>query len=256
MNVKCEGCRKKIKNQMQKVHGVHSMNIDANEGKVTISSTVDPHVLIHEFAKVGKKAQLLWEQRPESRNQTANIEDKANKPAQTQDAQRDNSDIDPYHKAQLAHLQELVKHRRLKQVDLTYRNIKMTFNDDINGLRHDDDPTIKFSMDKLGEASTANNPPPVNVANGGGSSCPAAAPSDACGSASKTATCCSHDLGYNCGGNNWYEHGNRPLVPPPPYYGYNYPHPNYNVPPATQPYPSSAPHPDAKCGDSDKSCSM
>ncbi|CAK7326018.1 unnamed protein product [Dovyalis caffra] len=31
----------------------HSIDIDANEGKVTVSSTVDPHVLVEEFAKTG-----------------------------------------------------------------------------------------------------------------------------------------------------------------------------------------------------------
>ncbi|KAK2649242.1 hypothetical protein Ddye_016731 [Dipteronia dyeriana] len=62
MQLKCESCQKKVKKVLQKIHGVHSINIDANEGTVAVSSTVvDPQLLIAMLAKAGQKAELLWE---------------------------------------------------------------------------------------------------------------------------------------------------------------------------------------------------
>ncbi|KAL5860272.1 hypothetical protein ACOSQ4_001568 [Xanthoceras sorbifolium] len=51
MQLKCETCQKKVKKVMQKIHGVHSISIDANDGTAAVSSTVDPHLLIAMLAK-------------------------------------------------------------------------------------------------------------------------------------------------------------------------------------------------------------
>ncbi|KAL5792985.1 hypothetical protein ACOSP7_001579 [Xanthoceras sorbifolium] len=55
----CTGCRVKAKKKLQKLNGVDSITYDTEQGVVRISGNVDPTVLVHEFAKLGKKAEIL-----------------------------------------------------------------------------------------------------------------------------------------------------------------------------------------------------
>ncbi|KAG6501985.1 heavy metal-associated isoprenylated plant protein 33-like [Zingiber officinale] len=59
VNIHCDGCKKKVKKLLQKIEGVYTTSIDAEQGKVTVSGNVDPATLIKKLAKAGKHAELL-----------------------------------------------------------------------------------------------------------------------------------------------------------------------------------------------------
>ncbi|KAF8093294.1 hypothetical protein N665_0385s0041 [Sinapis alba] len=59
VNIHCEGCKQKVKKIFQKIEGVLGTKIDADQGKVTVSGSVDPSVLIEKLAKSGKHAEIL-----------------------------------------------------------------------------------------------------------------------------------------------------------------------------------------------------
>ncbi|CAN7117071.1 unnamed protein product [Brassica rapa subsp. narinosa] len=60
VNIHCEGCKQKVKKILQKIEGVFTTKIDADQGKVTVSvsRSVDPSVLIEKLAKSGKHAEV------------------------------------------------------------------------------------------------------------------------------------------------------------------------------------------------------
>lgn len=65
LKIHCNGCEKKLKQMLLKVQGVHSVQVDAKQGQVLITGTVDPptiQTMLKE--KLGRKAELLWEQGP------------------------------------------------------------------------------------------------------------------------------------------------------------------------------------------------
>ncbi|KAG1338468.1 hypothetical protein COCNU_04G007740 [Cocos nucifera] len=55
VSIHCDGCKKKV----DKVLRVDEVDIDAEEGKVTVSGNVDPAILIQKLEKAGKRAELL-----------------------------------------------------------------------------------------------------------------------------------------------------------------------------------------------------
>ncbi|PKA53456.1 Heavy metal-associated isoprenylated plant protein 26 [Apostasia shenzhenica] len=59
VNIHCDGCKQKVKKLIQKIDGVYSTLIDGEQGKVTVSGTVDPSTLIKRLRKAGKHA-ALW----------------------------------------------------------------------------------------------------------------------------------------------------------------------------------------------------
>ncbi|XVF31302.1 hypothetical protein REPUB_Repub16aG0134200 [Reevesia pubescens] len=54
----CDGCKQKIKKLLQKIDGVYTSSIIAEQGKVTVTGNVDPAILIKKLEKSGKHAQL------------------------------------------------------------------------------------------------------------------------------------------------------------------------------------------------------
>ncbi|CAL9154145.1 unnamed protein product, partial [Musa hybrid cultivar] len=58
VNICCDGCQKKVKKLLQKIEGVYTTTIDAEERKVTVTGNVDPAVLITKLRKAGKHARL------------------------------------------------------------------------------------------------------------------------------------------------------------------------------------------------------
>ncbi|XWS76431.1 hypothetical protein CRYUN_Cryun01aG0175600 [Craigia yunnanensis] len=69
-----------VKKTLQKIHGVHSINIDADEGKVAVSSTVDPHLFIAMLVRAGQKTELLLEPaKPQAMNNLNQVEHQGKK---------------------------------------------------------------------------------------------------------------------------------------------------------------------------------
>lgn len=63
VNIHCDGCKQKVKKLLQKIDGVYTTIIDADQGKVTVSGCVDPATLIKKLVKSGKHAELWGVQR-------------------------------------------------------------------------------------------------------------------------------------------------------------------------------------------------
>ncbi|KAF7837235.1 heavy metal-associated isoprenylated plant protein 33-like [Senna tora] len=70
VSIHCEGCKHKVKKVLQKIDGVFTTEIDAEQGKVTVSGIVDPSILIKKLVKSGKRAEL-WGA-PKSNNENDN----------------------------------------------------------------------------------------------------------------------------------------------------------------------------------------
>ncbi|XP_060212667.1 uncharacterized protein LOC132640198 [Lycium barbarum] len=62
LKLHCKICEKTLKNMLLKIQGVHSVKIDEKLGNVVISGTVDPATILTMLEKLGRKAELLWEQ--------------------------------------------------------------------------------------------------------------------------------------------------------------------------------------------------
>nr|ACJ85826.1 unknown [Medicago truncatula]AFK37755.1 unknown [Medicago truncatula] len=75
VNIHCDGCKHKVKKILQKIDGVFTTEIDAEQGKVAVSGNVDPNVLIKKLAKSGKHAQLWSVPKP---NNNSNISSSSN----------------------------------------------------------------------------------------------------------------------------------------------------------------------------------
>ncbi|KAK4282823.1 hypothetical protein QN277_014152 [Acacia crassicarpa] len=58
VNIHCEGCEHKVKKLLQKIDGVYSVNIDAEQGKVVVTGNVDPATLLKKLKSSGKRAEL------------------------------------------------------------------------------------------------------------------------------------------------------------------------------------------------------
>ncbi|KAK6915553.1 Heavy metal-associated domain, HMA [Dillenia turbinata] len=63
VNIHCDGCRKKVKKLLQKIDGVYDVNINAEQGRVTVTGNVDPNTLIKKLEKGGKHAEIWGGQR-------------------------------------------------------------------------------------------------------------------------------------------------------------------------------------------------
>ncbi|KDP21482.1 hypothetical protein JCGZ_21953 [Jatropha curcas] len=187
MNINCEACEKKVKKFLQKIHGVHSVQIDANEGKVTISTTRDPEILAEElFKKAGKKAKVLSKQNSLVNNENLN-------------------NADGFEHVQLKQLEEFSKNPRLKQVEVAHiKKINMIFkdNNDADSSRTENNlPEPKPKVEN-GPANPADNAGPSQSSDGGGSG----------GSDSS-----HHDFEITCGGagkGSCEEKAKKPLLPP------------------------------------------
>ncbi|XP_054811517.1 heavy metal-associated isoprenylated plant protein 32-like [Prosopis cineraria] len=58
VNIHCDGCQHKVKKLLQKIDGVYSVNIDAEQGKVVVAGNVDPSKLIKKLKSSGKHAEI------------------------------------------------------------------------------------------------------------------------------------------------------------------------------------------------------
>ncbi|KAK1370622.1 Heavy metal-associated isoprenylated plant protein 32 [Heracleum sosnowskyi] len=58
VNIHCDGCKNKVRKILQKIDGVYSITIDAEQGKVTVLGNVDPLTLLNGLEKGGKHAEL------------------------------------------------------------------------------------------------------------------------------------------------------------------------------------------------------
>ncbi|KAK4716682.1 hypothetical protein R3W88_015020 [Solanum pinnatisectum] len=62
LKIHCKNCEKKLRNMLLKIQGVQSVQIDEKLGNLVISGTVDPTTILTMLEKLGRKAELIWEQ--------------------------------------------------------------------------------------------------------------------------------------------------------------------------------------------------
>lgn len=74
VNIHCEGCEQKVKKLLQKIEGVYSVNIDAEQGKVLVTGDVDPAKLLKKLKSSGKHAELWGGQKAMMINQNQNFQ--------------------------------------------------------------------------------------------------------------------------------------------------------------------------------------
>ncbi|KAK6922231.1 Heavy metal-associated domain, HMA [Dillenia turbinata] len=87
VNIHCDGCKQKVKKLLQRIEGVFTVSIDAEQQKVTVSGSVDADTLIKKLVKSGKHAEL-WFQKPNQNQKQKNnvIKDDKNNKGQKQQA--------------------------------------------------------------------------------------------------------------------------------------------------------------------------
>ncbi|KAK6931008.1 Heavy metal-associated domain, HMA [Dillenia turbinata] len=87
VNLHCDGCKQKVKKILQRIEGVFTVSIDAEQQKVTVSGSVDADTLIKRLVKSGKHAEL-WSQKPNQNQKQKNnfIKDEKKNKGQKQQA--------------------------------------------------------------------------------------------------------------------------------------------------------------------------
>lgn len=71
VNIHCDGCKQQVKKLLQRIEGVYSVSIDAEQQKVTVSGSVDTPTLIKKLVRAGKHAEL-WSQNANNQKQKNN----------------------------------------------------------------------------------------------------------------------------------------------------------------------------------------
>ncbi|NP_001168502.1 metal ion binding protein [Zea mays] len=56
----CDGCEMKVRNALSRMKGVHSVEIDRKQSKVTVQGYVEPHKVVKRVQATGKKAAEIW----------------------------------------------------------------------------------------------------------------------------------------------------------------------------------------------------
>ncbi|PIA44793.1 hypothetical protein AQUCO_01700409v1 [Aquilegia coerulea] len=69
VHIHCDGCKQKVKKLLQKIDGVYTTTVDAEQGKVTVSGNIEPAALIKKLAKSGKHAEIWGAPKPSNNNQ-------------------------------------------------------------------------------------------------------------------------------------------------------------------------------------------
>ncbi|KAK1355351.1 HMA domain-containing protein [Heracleum sosnowskyi] len=120
-NIHCSGCEKKIKKLLQDIGGVHRISIDAVRGKIEISGTIDPHIVLKLLEKNGKKSELVWER------MTADGKDE--KIIRRTKSAAVNEYYGIHDKDVVSELRKLSEIKGLKSIEVNRDGMKITFNE-------------------------------------------------------------------------------------------------------------------------------
>ncbi|TKY61471.1 Heavy metal-associated isoprenylated plant protein 26 [Spatholobus suberectus] len=69
VNIHCDGCEQKVKKLLQKIDGVYSVRVDADQGKVLVAGDVDPAKIVKKLNRAGKHAEIWGGQKGMMYNQ-------------------------------------------------------------------------------------------------------------------------------------------------------------------------------------------
>ncbi|XXG83470.1 hypothetical protein AAC387_Pa10g1211 [Persea americana] len=137
VHIHCDGCKQKVKKLLQKIEGVYTISIDAEQGKVTVSGNVDPSTLIKKLQKKGKHAELWGSKGGNNQSQKTQIEQgKGQKDGKAQKGGKDQKD-----KNQLPQLQQ----QQLPQQMKGWKDLNLPQFNGMN-LAFKDPKSVKFSL--------------------------------------------------------------------------------------------------------------
>ncbi|KAL0905589.1 hypothetical protein M5K25_024021 [Dendrobium thyrsiflorum] len=181
VNIHCDGCKQKVKKLLQRIEGVYTATIDAEQQKVTVSGNVDSATLIKKLGKAGKHAEL-WNNKPNNASNHHNHKPNNNQQRQQAQLMKDNipsknNNINPNNKPQTtqALIQGLkaFKNQHTKLESLSSDN---EFYEDYDEDDDDDEDDLSFLEEKLNELNMLKQANPAALAaanskkNGNGSS--------------------------------------------------------------------------------------
>ncbi|XP_042054333.1 heavy metal-associated isoprenylated plant protein 36-like isoform X2 [Salvia splendens] len=141
VSIHCQGCKRKVKKVLQSIEGVYTINIEAQQQKVTVTGNVDAQTLIKKLVKTGKHAEL-WPENPKPKDKKGN--DKETDPKSSENTEDEDDDPPPDN-----------------------GNVKISSPRLAGG---NGGPTVKFMLDQPPENASAGDkpPPPENKSGGGG----------------------------------------------------------------------------------------
>ncbi|XP_058077771.1 heavy metal-associated isoprenylated plant protein 32-like [Magnolia sinica] len=137
VHIHCDGCKQKVKKLLQKIDGVYTTSIDAEQGKVTVSGDVDPSTLIKKLQKGGKHAEIWGSKgggnQPKGQFQNMQIDNgKGQKDGKSQKGGKDQKAQQP--KQQQQQLQQQIKGLKLPQ----FKGLGLPFKDQ-KSVKFEDD---------------------------------------------------------------------------------------------------------------------
>ncbi|XP_047953092.1 heavy metal-associated isoprenylated plant protein 36-like, partial [Salvia hispanica] len=143
VSIHCQGCKRKVKKVLQSIEGVYTINIEAQQQKVTVTGNVDAQTLIKKLVKTGKHAEL-WPENPKPKDKDKKGNDKEADSKSAENTEDEEDDPPPDN-----------------------GNVKISSPRLASG---NGGPTVKFMLDQPPENASAGDkpPPPENKGGGGG----------------------------------------------------------------------------------------
>ncbi|KAL1548447.1 heavy metal-associated isoprenylated plant protein 36-like isoform X1 [Salvia divinorum] len=135
VSIHCQGCKRKVRKVLQSIEGVYTINIEAQQQRVTVTGNVDAQTLIKKLVKTGKHAEL-WPEKPKPPKKKGN--DNETDPKSAENTEEEEDDL----------------HVKISSPRLAGGN---------------GGPTVKFMLEQPPEnASSGDKPPPSENKGGGG----------------------------------------------------------------------------------------
>ncbi|GMY16639.1 heavy metal-associated isoprenylated plant protein 34 [Fagus crenata] len=143
----CLKCQRRVRQLLSKLHGVYSIEVDGESGRVSVTTEIDPHTLAERLEGIMYHKREL----PHGAIHIPSLHPVNNYNTHVAAGHGTNNPngVEQFRDFQIAELQELAKLERLKHVELIQsRTLKMTFND-YKGGHHDvqcekkDGPNLK-----------------------------------------------------------------------------------------------------------------
>ncbi|KAJ8771993.1 hypothetical protein K2173_027170 [Erythroxylum novogranatense] len=119
----CDGCKTKIKKLLQKIDGVYTVSVNADQGKVTVTGNVDSSKLIKRLEKSGKHAEL-WGGGQRGFNNSQNLSNNQFRDLQFESGKGGNKDNKSQHKGGKGQHRQMQQFKGSKDQNLPQKDPK------------------------------------------------------------------------------------------------------------------------------------
>ncbi|KAL4179159.1 hypothetical protein AMTRI_Chr13g118680 [Amborella trichopoda] len=109
VHIHCEGCKQEVKKVLQKIEGVYTVSIDAEQQKVTVSGNVDYATLMKKLSRSGKHAEPWLQKAKQSQQKVQTLNPNKQEKSNNNQNQRPSSlikDMKAFKKLQAFNLEE------------------------------------------------------------------------------------------------------------------------------------------------------